>query len=176
MRRPRRAPWALAALLALTGLAPTGCGIRSTGVIGAGAPPSAHGYAATITLYLAKDGKLRPVTRPGVPGELVLALKQLAVPPTSQERAQGLRTEVHHPLDAYPVSYAERPEDGSTMIVMPSGDRSRARPWSRMAAAQITCTAEAFPDVERVRLWHGPNADEHGWADVRCDQFADLIG
>ncbi|TDD34876.1 hypothetical protein E1287_15495 [Actinomadura sp. KC06] len=173
MKRPSRAPraLALAALLALTG-----CGIRPTGVIDAGKPPSAEGYAATITLYLTHGGKLRPVTRPGVPGEPFLAIEQLAMQPTTQERGRGLRTEVRHPLDAYTVSSASDPVGTrSTLIVLPPGDRPMPPAWPRMAVAQIACTGEAIAGIERVRLWHAPDADKSGWGYATCDQFADLL-
>lgn len=172
MRGPRPALWAVAACAALAG-----CGIRPTGIIGAGEPPSAQAHPATITVYLVRDGRLVPVTRPGLPGQPFLAMEQLAVPPTERERAMGLRTDVRRPIDAYAVVDMSSPvEQRSQLVVRPSGAQDRSKPWSRTAMAQIACTAQAIPGIDRVNLWGAPGAGEGGWALVACAEFPDLLG
>ncbi|MFI0482161.1 hypothetical protein [Actinomadura sp. 9N215] len=173
MSRSRRALRPLLALAAL--LAVAGCGIRPTGIIDAGEAPAANGAAAEISVYLVRDGKLRRVTRPGVPGQPYLAVEQLGVPPTERERAAGLRTEIGRALDAYLVSTAsDRDDERSTLVVRPTDPLSRPPGWSRIAVAQIACTGQAIPGIERINLWGAPNADKTGWGLVRCDQFDDL--
>ncbi|TDD82246.1 hypothetical protein E1293_16930 [Actinomadura darangshiensis] len=173
MRRPRRAR-ALAAAAAYAALA--GCGIRPTGIIGAGEPPAAQAQSATITVYLVRDGRLQAVTRPGLPGRPYLAVEQLAVPPTGPERAMGLRTEVHRQLDAYTLVEASDPlGPRSQLAVRPTGAH-QTKFWSRTAMAQIACTAQAIPGIERVNLRGTPDQDKNGWEMVTCDQFSDLVG
>ncbi|MGH3243392.1 MAG: hypothetical protein ACRDNL_23645 [Spirillospora sp.] len=170
----RRTPRTLLALVAL--LIVAGCGIRPTGIIDAGEPPSANGAAADITVYLARGGKLWPVRRPGVPGQPYLAIEQLAVRPTEQERAAGLHTEVGHALHAYTVTAAsELLDTRSTLVVGANAVKARPSPWSPIAVAQIACTAQALPGVEQVKLWGAPKSDDYGWGKVSCDQFADML-
>jgi hypothetical protein len=171
MIRARKTVALLAALVALGG-----CGVRPTGIIGAGALPKAAGNAATITVYLVKGDRLRAVTRPGLIGRPLLPIEQLVVQPTTNERNAGLRTEVRWPLSG---TLRDGPFDvnssQSDLYVQPAysnrypvSDRSPV-PWSRMAKAQIACTAESISGVGRVRL-----TDERVWMDLTCDQFADL--
>ncbi|MEU5992976.1 hypothetical protein ABZ806_28755 [Spirillospora sp. NPDC047418] len=169
---PRRALLAVAAACA----AAAGCGIRPTGIIAAGDAPAAGAHPATVTVYLVHGGRLRPVPRPGLPDQPQLGLDQLSVPPTARERAMGLRTEVDVPLEAYSVVAASAAPGGrAQMVVRPAGARYRSKIWSRIAAAQIACTAQAVPGVEGVNLWGAPNPDGAAWAAVTCGQFADLL-
>ncbi|WP_433478226.1 hypothetical protein ACQPZP_15030 [Spirillospora sp. CA-142024] len=169
-RSPR--VWAAAVALA----AVSGCGVRPTGILSAGTRPIANGRAATITVYLVKDSRLVPVVRPGLPGHPFLAAEQLAVPPTTSERALGLRTEVHGPLEAYSVVDASKPErQRSQLVVRPADSEKWTKTWSRLAMAQIACTAQAIPGIDRVNLWGAPDPDKNGWEIVTCDRFSDLI-
>ncbi|TDC70028.1 hypothetical protein E1200_06465 [Actinomadura sp. GC306] len=173
MRRPRPAVRALLALAA--GAALAGCGIRPTGIVGAGEPPAAGAAPATITVYLVRDGRLVPVARPGLPGLPSLAVQQLAVPPTGPERAMGLRTEVRRPLDAYVVLEANNPAARRPAVVVRPADRRRPERWSRLAMGQIACTAQAVPGVERAHLWSAWEPGGAGHAVLGCDDFADLL-
>ncbi|MFG1857626.1 hypothetical protein ACGFJT_37730 [Actinomadura geliboluensis] len=174
MRRPHRMPRVLAAAAACAALA--GCGIRPTGIVRAGELPSAGAYPATVTVYLVHGDRLRSVTRPGLPGRPHLGLEQLNVPPTTRERAMGLRTEVDTPLEAYAVVDASGPVAGrSLMVVRPADGQPRSMGWSRIAMAQIACTAQAVPGIEGVSLWGAPNRDGAAWVPVTCDRFADLL-
>ncbi|WP_131732719.1 hypothetical protein [Actinomadura formosensis] len=166
----RRSRLRRAAAVATAVLATAGCGVRPTGIISAGDPPDAHGNAAAMTVYLVQGGRLEAVTRPGLPGRPYLAIDQLSVTPTSFERSSGLRTEVHPP--ARVEEAAAKP---TVLIVHPAGPPSgRRQVWSRLAVAQITCTAAAIPGVEAVKLAkvHGPMAR---LGPLTCDQFSDLL-
>jgi len=56
------------------------------------------------------------------------------------------------------------------------GDDERVEPgdgWSRLAVAQVVCTAEAIPSVSTARV---SGAFEAGWTKtMRCGEFADLL-
>ncbi|WP_141577230.1 hypothetical protein [Actinomadura sp. WMMA1423] len=167
----RRALLALAACAALAG-----CGIRPTGMIGAGAPPIAQGHTAPITVYLVRDGKLVPVTRPGLPGEPHLAIQQLTVPPTERERRMGLRTDVHDELDAYSVEDVSSPVGHpAQLVVRPADHRAGTKDWSRTAKAQIACTAQTIQGIRRVNLWSTLNPTKNRWEFLTCGQFSDLL-
>ncbi|GAA4229823.1 hypothetical protein GCM10022254_23150 [Actinomadura meridiana] len=171
MTRRRRTAATLLALLAL-GVALTGCGVRPTGIIGAGALPSAGGYAPPITVYLVRAGRLKPVARPGLVGRPYLAIEQLAVRPTRLERNAGLHTEVGHPLTARLLAdNGTAAPPGGELIVQRSQPDDGQLPWARTEKAQIACTAEAIPGVESIALWGGVT----GWEGVNCDQFVDLL-
>ncbi|GAA4229814.1 hypothetical protein GCM10022254_23120 [Actinomadura meridiana] len=158
----------LAASLSL-GVALSGCGVRPTGIIGAGALPSAAGSAPVISVYLISGPRLQVVSRPGLIGRPLLAIEQLAVPPTSLERKAGLHTDVRRPIsgslrgDGIAASGTR-----SALYVQPTDTRDPNVRWSELATAQIACTGEAIPGVERVRL-----SSETGWRDVTCPQFVD---
>jgi hypothetical protein len=105
-----------AGLVSLVAVA--GCGVRPSGVITGGDPPSgavapgapglASGSSATtIILYLVKDGRLSEVTRPGAPLSQADTLALLAAGPTARELAQGLTTDI--PPEAGPFSVTAEP-------------------------------------------------------------------
>jgi hypothetical protein len=169
-KRSRPAAAALAAVLAASG-----CGVRPTGIISAGVLPRAEGNAEAVTVYLVRDGSgLRPVTRPGLPGRPYLPIEQLHVRPTAVERSAGLRTEVGLPLSARVVWDASRPADDASRLIVdlaPTVPHRRVS-WSRAAVAQIACTAQAVPGIDRVALWSGPDPDKYGWASVRCGELS----
>lgn len=167
MRRRRWTAWA-AAVLALGAAA--GCGVRPTGTLSAGTNPDASGRAATVTVYLIREGRVTPVVRPGLPGHPYLAIEQLSVPPTFKERRAGLSTDVGHPLVARVV-------DVQSMLIVdlpPHIPRARVA-WSRTALAQIACTADAVPGIKRVKLWSAPRHDKHGWGVLACLDYRDLV-
>ncbi|MGI5202991.1 hypothetical protein ACQEU6_15620 [Spirillospora sp. CA-108201] len=177
MRRTDRAR-ALLAVAACAALA--GCGIRPTGIISAGEGPTARAYAATITIYLVRGGRLVPVTRPGLPGESYLAVQQLTVPPTTGERALGLHTEVHGELYAQAAADGSGPaRRGREIDVGPVG-ADGPKSWSRTAKAQIVCTAQAVPGTKRVNLLSRSDVEKHVLLLKRetltCDDFSDLLG
>ena len=134
-----------AGLVPLVALA--GCGVRPSGVITGGNPPSgAVQPTATgrpglpppgpVTLYLVKGGRLSAVTRPGGPLSPADTLALLAAGPTATERAQGLITDV--PAGAGPFSVTANPA-GHLVVTLstPAGQ------LSTLAVEQIVCTTAA---------------------------------
>ncbi|MEO3823381.1 hypothetical protein [Actinomadura sp. B10D3] len=168
---------AIAAVLAAAAVAATlGCGVRPTGILSAGTKPIANGRASTMTLYLVREARLVKVVRPGLPGHPYLSLSQLAVPVTVGERRQGLHTEVRGPGGLWPY-LAER-----SVLVVRLADvrfgadgavRSGGR-WSRIALAQVVCTAQAAPGVSDVQIMN--EADPDARETTNCDRFSDLLG
>ncbi|WP_067490517.1 hypothetical protein [Actinomadura hibisca] len=147
-----------AAVAALVLLAATACGIRPTGVISAGSKPIAGNRPGPITLYLLKDGRLTPVQRPGLPDHGTLAIPQLGVPLTVEERRRGLTTRVPRVrLTPDPVTIvAEGELEPSTLLEVTAGEKRR---WSRAALAQLACTAEQIQGVRRTTLRIEPGED-----------------
>ncbi|WP_344280761.1 hypothetical protein [Actinomadura napierensis] len=161
---------------ALAVVAAAACGVQPTGVIGAGGPVETRGRAGTITVYLLWQGRVVPSVRPGLPDHPYLALSQLSIPVTSEERARGLYTEVHRPLQAWMVQAASEPQDmGSLTVDLSSAVPRRRVHWSRAALAQISCTAQAVPGIRDVLLWSGPGADKDGWGSAQCEDYRDLM-
>lgn len=121
----------------VTLLAVAGCGVRPSGVITGGAPPSGRVAASpAITLYLVAKGRLTAVTRAGTPLPEADTLALLAAGPTAKERARGLTTDV--PPGAVPFSTTVR---GDQLVVTPSVPGGGL---SRLAVEQIGCTAAAM--------------------------------
>jgi hypothetical protein len=124
-----------AGLVSLVALA--GCGVRPSGVITGGDPPSgAAAPAWMVTLYLVTDGQLSAVTRPGPPLSQVDTLALLAAGPTAREQAHGLTTDV--PPEAGPFSVTAAP--AGRLVVTPATPASEL---STLAIEQIACTAAA---------------------------------
>lgn len=163
-----RSPVAVAAAVvaaAASGVLVAGCGVQPTGIVSAGAGPVASGYAADVTVYLVRGGRLHRVTRPGRPGHPYLAIEQLSVPPTTQDRRRGLATEIRRPLSA-------QAGDGPGQLVVAEYGGPYLTRWTRLAKAQVACTAEAIPGVSFVTL--------ATWEDslnrrVPCAGYQDLL-
>ncbi|GIH96357.1 hypothetical protein ACFFMN_38965 [Planobispora siamensis] len=119
-------------------IAMTGCGVQPSDVILAGEPPSGAAAPATaITVYLVKNGRLHPVTRPG--GRLLFpahSLALLAAGPTAREQSHGFTSDV--PPEAGPFSVTIEP--AGRLVVTPS---AAAGELSALAVGQIVCTAVA---------------------------------
>ena len=142
----RAARAALAAgLLSLVAVA--GCGVRPSGVITGDPPPSgAVVRTTTITVYLVRDGRLRPVTRPGGPPlSPADTLALLAAGPTAEEQAQGLTTDV--PAGTGPFSVTAEPE--GHLVVTSS---TPVGGLSALAIDQLACTAAATAPDRRVQV------------------------
>ena len=125
-----------AGLVSLVAVA--GCGVRPSGVITGGDPPSgAVEPTTTITLYLVKNGRLSAVTRPGGrPMFQADTLALLAAGPTAGEQAHGLTTDV--PPEAGPFSVTAKPAGHlAVTLSTPAGE------LSTLAVEQIVCTAAA---------------------------------
>lgn len=119
----------LASLLVLTS-----CGVRPSGVITGGDPPSGRVEPTRkITLYLVTGDRLSPVTRPGGPLSQADTLALLAAGPTTTEQAQGLTT--HVPPQAGPFTVTVKP--AGQLVITP------ASRLSALAVRQVACTAAA---------------------------------
>ncbi|MEU6728341.1 hypothetical protein ABZ917_31935 [Nonomuraea wenchangensis] len=137
MRTPLARRALVVGFVALVAVA--GCGVRPSGVILAGDPPSGPVQRAlATTLYLVKDGRLSTVTRPDahLPAADTLAL--LAAGPTPRERAHGLTSEV--PPDAGPFTLTAEPGGAGHLVVTLS---TPAGELSALAVDQIVCSAAA---------------------------------
>lgn len=167
MTRPTALAAAVLAAVLATGVC-AGCGIRPTGIVVDGGKPMAGGEADDVTVYLVGRGRLRAITRPGMPGLPYLPISQLSVRPTVREREQGLRTDVPARLET-----ARSEESRLLTVYTAPGGRSRVREWPSTAYGQIACTADAIPGIDRVVLVDS-NGPDRVWLD--CDDFADLLG
>ncbi|MBO2446262.1 GerMN domain-containing protein [Actinomadura barringtoniae] len=179
-----RPVFAAVVALAVTA-AVAGCGVRATGIAGAGGAPDAANPVARITVYLLNaQGRLVSVTRPGLPGRPYIALNQLAVRPVGSERRSGLRTEVPDAVES--AHLAQDVRDGRTagvdLVVMVNGRGA----WTRAALAQLACTAAGVPGIAGVILspWYRYRppgrlttrvvAIVDGTRKLTCDEFKDL--
>ena len=118
-------------------LALTACGVRPSVPIEGGPPPREEfrpGDAAFV--YLLNGVTLTRVRRPATQNT---ALELLVAGPTSDERAQGLTTEI--PPDAGPITVSQN-ADGVTVRIS-----SAVQELSPLAQSQLVCTA-AIPDQE----------------------------
>ncbi|TDB86359.1 hypothetical protein E1264_18140 [Actinomadura sp. KC216] len=166
---------ALAALAAPVMPVAPRLGVQSTGIISAGGPPVAAGKATNIIVYLMRGSKLAPAVRPGLPGHPYLGLTQLGVPVTSEERRKGLRTEVPRDWEMHIRQDGEPGELTVDLIEEPARGDGGFSHWSRAALAQLACTAETVPGVERVVLAGLPNKRHDYWTTVTCEDFDDLL-
>ncbi|MEU6035233.1 hypothetical protein ABZ801_07465 [Actinomadura sp. NPDC047616] len=192
MRPARTAALAAALVLVLAG-----CGIGPTGVVRSGDKPLTLAGSVRVTMYLV-DGhdRLVPVVRPGLPGHPYYAVTQLGGEPTPAEKRRGLRNAVPR-LELRPASMQNGPvtvQRRSTELhvnVVTRGAPAKgdkAPSWSRLALAQVACTAETIPGVSGVRLTglvsvEGTNVvvvtgvlddSGRGWELLRCADFRDL--
>ncbi|MEV4326965.1 hypothetical protein AB0J37_32435 [Microbispora rosea] len=135
-----------AGLVALVAVA--GCGVRPSGVIIGGDPPSgAVARTTTITLFLVKNGRLsavtrRPIGRPLFPGETLMLL---AAGPTPEEQADGLTSDI--PPAAGPFSVTAGPA-GHVVVTLSAA----AGDLSSLAVEQIVCTVAATTPESPVQV------------------------
>ncbi|MDL4771275.1 MULTISPECIES: hypothetical protein [Thermomonosporaceae] len=143
----------------------TGCGIRPTGVVGAGTGPQAAGAAVSITVYLVQGDRAWPRVRPGLPGHPDLGMKQLSIDVPVQERRDGFRTLIGRQLSTSVTG------DVAQVWETDGAGPGRRTRWTRLAMAQVVCTANAVPGVKEVRPqipeWGGPFR-------LNCADFTDL--
>jgi hypothetical protein len=151
-------------LLLLAGLLVTACGVRPTGVLGAGDPALAQQAVPQTTVYLARQERLVPVRRvafPGAPQAALTALwEQGAKVP---EAAQGLSNPIAD-LDEFDVVFdaGGTPSGVLTVFIL------SARPVSDLLRAQIVCSGAAQPGVQLVRLI---NVESARVRPMRCSSF-----
>jgi hypothetical protein len=163
----------------------TACGVRPTGVIGAGDPAVAQQAVPQTTVYLARNGRLVPVRRVAFPGAPQAALYDLwSRGATSTEVAAGMS----NPLENITLLDI-RVSRGSLVV-----DYYRDAMLPRLARAQIVCSGTAQPDIRHVELvgweyegagkgqpWTTSSHPPPDWVSVadderQCSRYKDLMG
>lgn len=170
-------------LALVTVLFGSACGVRPTGVIGAGEPAVAQQAVPQTTVYLARNGRLVPVRRVAFPGAPQAALYALWQSGATQEE---IRVQEWSPFSELPL----------LGIKVHAGVLSvhyyRKTVMSRLLTAQIVCSGTAQPDIRRVRLvgWWADGRTAPPFTDVdhppsdwsvvvgrqrKCSDYADLM-
>jgi hypothetical protein len=166
MTRPYGRTTAATGWLALV-IALGGCGVRPTGIISAGEPPQADHHHAPNTVYFLQRGKLVPVQRPGVDGDIDLPFRQLVLGPTETERRHGITSDV--PADLNTTF------DGNVVRILLN---YKDHGFSRRAWAQVACTVASRPGWSKVpvikAVWSHTSGEEVPDGRHRCGDFADL--
>lgn len=122
--------------LAAAALLVAGCGVRPTGVIGAGAGPTATATSLPeTTVYFLLHGRLHPVVRTVPPWDTQAVFDALLAGPTADERARGLRTA----LAGTDVTVRDL---GAKGVFVFGGGRS----VPPLAYAQVVCTTALLPN------------------------------
>ncbi|MEV4256482.1 hypothetical protein AB0J52_25250 [Spirillospora sp. NPDC049652] len=177
---------ALAVLVAALALV-CGCGVQPTEITTVAPLPSAHGPVVNNTVYFVKGGKLVPVVRPGLAGAPLMPLRQLGYGVTDNERRKGLTStlpgvgivtglpdpSVHEVSPPDAQSDLSRALGGTDTVNVALETTIPPRKWPRVWQAQIACTAEAIPGVEKVEL---NIFDGRPGPVVRCAGYRDLLG
>ncbi|WP_433176611.1 hypothetical protein [Actinoallomurus sp. CA-150999] len=130
----------------LAGLLVAACGVRPTGVVGAGDPALAQQAVPQTTVYLARQGQLVPVRRVALPSTPQAALTALwQEGPRVSEAAQGLSNPLAD-LKEFDVVFNTSMPGALTVFFLSGG------PVSDLLRAQIVCSGAAQPGVRLVRL------------------------
>jgi hypothetical protein len=157
MRQVRRRGGAF--LVALLAAVTAACGVAPTGVVDAGPAPIARGGSSTTRIYLLRDGRLQltsvPVGSPHVNDVMATLFSTSAQPAARLTTALGGL----HPDNAVTLR----------MRVFVSG-----RKISRIAMAQITCTARLRSEVWAVEISHGAPGDTGPLKVHTCREYWDL--
>lgn len=133
----------LAALLLGTALSLTGCGVRPTGVVGAGAAPIATATSLPrAEVFFLRRGTAVPVRRAVAPWDTQAVFDALMAGPTAAERAHGLRTELTPDV---PVTIRVV---GTKAVFV---DAPGVQGISVAGYTQISCTAARLPAPPVVR-------------------------
>jgi hypothetical protein len=172
MRQVRRRGGAF--LVALLAAVTAACGVAPTGVVDAGPAPIARGGSSTTRIYLLRDGRLQltsvPVGSPHVNDVMATLFSTSAQPAARLTTALGglHLAEVQLVRDA---SSRNDPDNAVTlrMRVFVSG-----RKISRIAMAQITCTARLRSEVWAVEISHGAPGDTGPLKVHTCREYWDL--
>ncbi|GAA4565786.1 hypothetical protein [Planotetraspora kaengkrachanensis] len=173
MRRVLRS--GLALLVAL--LAAAGCGVPPTGVVDTGPAPIARGAASLTRIYLVRDGRLQltsvAVGSPHV-SDLMATLFRADAEPTERLNTalDGLHLAEVQLVRYVPDASSRNDPDNTVtlrMRVFVSGPRI-----SRIAMAQITCTARLRSEVWAVEIAHGTPGDTGPLKVHTCREYWDL--
>ncbi|MGW5262426.1 hypothetical protein ACWEQG_15725 [Microbispora sp. NPDC004025] len=163
---------ALAALLAGLLLAPAACGVAPTGVTDAGPAPVISGTPTLVTIYLLRNGRLRPTRvaarSPHVNDVLDALFKASGRSSNRLSTALTGLTLTQVQL----VRYARNDPDNTLSLrvrLFVAGFKI-----TRTAMAQITCTARLRPEIWAVEIAHA-TPDRNGPLKTHtCQEFWDL--
>jgi hypothetical protein len=153
-------------LLMLAGLLVTACGVRPTGVLGAGDPAIAQQAVPQTTVYLARQGRLVPVRRVAFPGAPQAALTAVwEQGPKVPEAAQGLWNPLADLAEFHAVFNTGDMPPGILWALY-----SSAGPVTDLMRAQIVCSGTAQPGVQGVELIDMAASVRTG--PLRCSSFS----
>ncbi|GAA4610222.1 hypothetical protein GCM10023195_41790 [Actinoallomurus liliacearum] len=142
MTRVVRAVSAAAAICVLAG-----CGVRPTGVVGAGEAPTATATSLPkAQVFFLHDGTPEPVERAVPPWDTQAVFDALLAGPTAQERERGLRTELRSDVTIHAI--------GTRTVFVESRRQQVSQQVSQQEVAgylQISCTARLLPGAPLVK-------------------------
>ncbi|WP_066938247.1 hypothetical protein [Microtetraspora fusca] len=149
---PRSLNWAALAALLLVAVA--GCGVSPTGVNDKGPPPVISGDSTIVRVYLVRSGRLEPVSVAAASGHVNDVLSALfgagRRPPSGVGTTLSRMRLAQVQLVRYtpdPHSRNDPDSAGLRLRVFVSGPK-----MSRIAMAQITCTARLRPEIWAVEI------------------------
>jgi hypothetical protein len=178
MRRVRTTRRRLAALMAALAVTAAACGVEPTRMFDAGPAPVISGQSTRARIYLVRDGHLEPTTvavGSQQVDELMTALFRSSTRP-----ADGLTSALagltlsQVQLVRYSADPSTRNDPDNTLSLR---IRVFVSGWkmSRMAMAQITCTARLRPEIWAVEIARNTPGAETGPLQVHtCREYWDL--
>ncbi|MFC0862002.1 hypothetical protein ACFHYQ_06815 [Sphaerimonospora cavernae] len=178
MRRLRTRRRAVAALLSALLTAPVAaCGVEPTEVIDAGPAPVISNMPAAATIYLIRDGRLWPMTvatESPQPTDVMTALfkAERRMPKRAATALSGLTLTQVQLVRSTPDPDRRNDPD----IIYSLHMRVTVSGWkiSRMAMAQITCTARLRPEIWAVEIVHATPESTGRPKTHTCREFWDL--
>ncbi|WP_433350713.1 hypothetical protein ACQP25_41470 [Microtetraspora malaysiensis] len=145
---------ARAALAALLLVAVAGCGVSQTGVNDKGPPPVISGESTIVRVYLVRSGRLEPVSVAATSGHVNDVLSALFGAGRRPPSGVGTTLSRMRLAQVQLVRYTSDPNlrndpdsAGLRLRVFVSGPK-----MSRIAMAQITCTARLRPEIWAVEI------------------------
>ncbi|WP_067135426.1 hypothetical protein [Microtetraspora malaysiensis] len=145
---------ARAALAALLLVAVAGCGVSPTGVNDKGPPPVISGDSTIVRVYLVRSGRLEPISVAAASGHVNDVLSALFGAGRRPPSGVGTTLSRMRLAQVQLVRYTSDPNlrndpdsAGLRLRVFVSGPK-----MSRIAMAQITCTARLRPEIWAVEI------------------------
>ncbi|MFB9529001.1 hypothetical protein [Nonomuraea roseola] len=133
----------------------TGCGISPTAVSSLGSPPVISTEPIFSQVYLIKKGRLvqQRVRVPGKTAEdLMRTLMDLASHPVESGQDTDLYGMRYQDAEAEPVGRQQRLDPSETRSLVLYVTLQGERELSRVALAQIVCTARLRTDISKVQV------------------------
>ncbi|GII29787.1 hypothetical protein [Planotetraspora mira] len=168
---------ARAFLVILTAAVAAACGVPPTGVVDTGPAPIARGASSLTRIYLVRDGRLQ-LTNVAVGSahvnDLMATLFKATAKPTDRltTALDGL-----HLAEVQLVRYAPDPSsrnDPDNTVTLRMRVFVSGLKISRIAMAQITCTARLRSEVWAVEIAHGTPGDTGPLKVHTCREYWDL--